>query len=50
MESLLEHLEEIEEELRTRAFLFDSPRAYAEAIDAAFEAIRAALERALEVA
>jgi hypothetical protein len=50
MEDLLERLDEIEDDLASRAFLYDDPMAFREAIDAVMAAVRAAAERAREAA
>ncbi len=47
---LIDQLEEIEEDLAARAFLFDHPTTYREAVERAMEAVRAMLERELAVA
>ena len=45
MEALLERLDEVEDDLSARAFLYDSPGVYREAVEAAMEAVRALVER-----
>lgn len=50
MEMLLERLEDVEDELITRAFLYDFPAAYREGVEAALTAVRAALARATAAA
>jgi hypothetical protein len=45
-----ERLEEVEDDLASRAFLYDNPTVYREAVDAAMLAVRAMLERARAVA
>ena len=50
MEMTVDRLTEIEEELSSRAFLFDHPQTYREAIEIAFRQVRTALEREFAVA
>jgi hypothetical protein len=50
MEMTVERLTEIEEELASRAFLFDHPTTYREAIEIAFRQMREALAREFAVA
>jgi phage regulator Rha-like protein len=50
MEPIVEKLEELEEDLLTRAFLYRDPATYREAIEVSFERVRAELERARVVA
>lgn len=45
MEALLERLEEIEDDLTSRAFLYDNPITFREAIEITLTAVRAAVER-----
>ena len=46
MEMVLERLEDVEDDLMTRAFLYDFPTAYREGVEAALTAIRAVLAKA----
>ncbi|MGH2725640.1 MAG: hypothetical protein ACRDKS_01560 [Actinomycetota bacterium] len=50
MEAMLERLEDVEDDLMTRAFLYDFPVAYREGVEAALEAVRAVLSRATAAA
>jgi isopentenyl diphosphate isomerase/L-lactate dehydrogenase-like FMN-dependent dehydrogenase len=50
MESLLERLEDLEDDLIGRAFLYDAPSSYRDGVEAAFEAVRALLARAAAAA
>jgi hypothetical protein len=50
MESLLERLEDVEDDLMTRAFLYDAPVAYREGVEATLIAVRAALAKAVTAA
>jgi hypothetical protein len=50
MEMLLERLEDVEDDLMTRAFLYDFPIAYREGVEAALTAVKAVLARATAVA
>lgn len=43
MESTLEVLEEVEDDLMARSFLYDDPGVYREAVEAALVAVRAAI-------
>lgn len=43
MELIAERLEDLEDDLAARAFLYSSPDAYRDGIEAAFEAVRAVL-------
>ena len=43
METMIERLDEIEEDLAARAFLFDHPQTYREAIQIAFRQMRSEL-------
>ena len=43
METVIERLDEMEEDLAARAFLFDHPQTYREAIKIAFRQMRAEL-------
>jgi len=43
METVIERLDEMEEDLAARAFLFDHPQTYREAITIAFRQLRAEL-------
>ena len=45
METILERLEDVEDDLMSRAFLYDVPAAYREGVEAAFEAVRAVVGR-----
>ena len=44
MEPTIDLLEEIEENVALRAFLYDDPDTYREAVEAAFAAVRTALQ------
>ncbi len=44
MEALLKRIDEIEEDLEARAFLFDNPRVYRETIDIVLQRVRAVVE------
>ncbi len=50
MEILLERLEDVEDDLMTRAFLYDFPTAYREGVEAALVAVKAVLARQTAVA
>jgi hypothetical protein len=51
MESIMmERLEDIEDDLLTRAFLYDFPVAYREGVEAALTAVRVELARATAAA
>ena len=41
MELMLEHLEELEEELMVRSFLYEHPASFREGVEASFTAARA---------
>jgi len=45
METTIERLDEIEEDLATRAFLFDHPSTYLEAIRIAFSQVRSEVRK-----
>jgi hypothetical protein len=45
MEMLLERLEDVEDDLMTRAFLYDFPTAYREGVEAALVAVKAVLAK-----
>ena len=45
MESILERLEDVEDDLMSRAFLYDVPVAYRDGVEAALTAVRAVLSR-----
>jgi hypothetical protein len=45
---VLELLDDLEEDLLQRAFLYDDPDTYREAVDATLVAVKATLERARE--
>ena len=45
MEAILERLEDVEEDLMSRAFLYDFPVAYRDGVEAAIEAVRVVLGR-----
>ncbi|MGH2784616.1 MAG: hypothetical protein ACRDJ1_05110 [Actinomycetota bacterium] len=45
MEAILERLEDVEDDLMSRAFLYDFPVGYREGVEAALEAVRAAVSR-----
>jgi len=48
METTIERLDEIEEDLAARAFLFDHPQVYREAIQIAFRQVRSELSASSE--
>jgi phage regulator Rha-like protein len=48
METMIERLDEMEEDLAARAFLFDHPQTYREAIQIAFRQFRSELSTAGE--
>ncbi len=50
MEMVLDRLEDVEEDLMTRAFLYDFPTAYREGVEAALTAVRAVLAKATAAA
>jgi len=50
MESMFERLEDVEDDLITRAFLYDFPTAYREGVEAALTAVRAVLAKAAATA
>jgi hypothetical protein len=50
MEMLIERLEDVEDDLMTRAFLYDFPTAYREGVEAALTAVKAVLARQTAVA
>lgn len=50
MESILERLEDLEDDLCSRAFLYDFPGAYRDGVEAALTAVRAVLARAFVAA
>lgn len=50
MEAILERLEDVEDDLMSRAFLYDFPTAYREGVDAALTLVRAVLSRATAAA
>ena len=50
MEAILERLEDVEDDLMSRAFLYDFPDAYREGVEAALVAVRVALGRSLSSA
>ena len=50
MEVILERLEDVEDDLMSRAFLYEFPVAYREGVEAALEAVRAVLGRVAAVA
>jgi hypothetical protein len=50
METMIERLVEMEEDLSARAFLFDHPDTYRQAIEIAFRQVRGELEREHAVA
>jgi hypothetical protein len=50
MEALLERLEDVEDDLMSRAFLYDVPIAYRDGVEAALTAVRAVLGRATAAA
>jgi hypothetical protein len=50
MEMMLERLEDVEDDLMTRAFLYDAPTAYREGVEAALIAVRAVLAKAVTTA
>jgi hypothetical protein len=50
MEMTVERLTEIEEDLSSRAFLFENPATYRQAIEITFKQLRAALELDFAVA
>ena len=50
MEIILERLEDVEDDLMTRAFLYDFPAAYREGVEAALVAVKAVLARQTAVA
>lgn len=50
MEAILERLEDVEDDLMSRAFLYDFPVAYRDGVEAAIEAVRAVLARQTAVA
>jgi hypothetical protein len=43
VELMLEHLEELEEELMVRSFLYQHPASFREGVEASFHAVRAVL-------
>ncbi len=45
MDMLLERLEDVEDDLVTRAFLYDFPEAYREGVEAALVAVKAVLAK-----
>lgn len=45
MEAILERLEDVEDDLMSRAFLYDFPVAYREGVEAALTAVRAVVGR-----
>lgn len=45
MEVMIERLDEMEEDLLARDYLYDAPRVYREGVEAAVEAVRATLAR-----
>jgi hypothetical protein len=45
MESILERLEDVEDDLMSRAFLYDVPVAYRDGVEAALTAVRAVISR-----
>ena len=50
MEALMERLEDVEDDLMSRAFLYDVPIAYRDGVEAALAAVRAVLGRATAAA
>ena len=46
MEAIFERLEDVEDDLMSRAFLYDFPIAYREGVEAALTAVRVVLGRA----
>ena len=50
MEMVLDRLEDVEEDLMTRAFLYDFPTAYREGVEAALTAVRVVLAKAQNAA
>ena len=50
MESMIERLEDVEDDLMTRAFLYDFPTSYREGVEAALTAVRAVLAKAATAA
>ena len=45
MEAIFERLEDVEDDLMSRAFLYDFPVAYRDGVEAALVAVKAALAR-----
>jgi hypothetical protein len=50
MDRMIERMTEIEEDLASRAFLFDHPETYRAAIEIAFKQVRAEIDREHAVA
>ena len=50
METILERLEDVEDDLMSRAFLYDVPVAYRDGVEAALNAVRAEISRATAAA
>jgi hypothetical protein len=50
MEAILERLEDLEDDLMSRAFLYDFPVAYRDGVEAALEAVRVVVGRATTTA
>jgi hypothetical protein len=48
MDAMLDRLEELEEDLASRAFLYDHPSTYRQTLEVAFESVRALLARLRE--
>lgn len=46
METILERIEDVEDDLMSRAFLYDVPTAYREGVEAALIAVRAVVAKA----